>query len=427
VPTSTSTASVVSADGSTIFGRAAFVGLGDGPFCWTAETGMTPMLDAEGRLPNFYPRAASADGSVVVGLGLFGATVWDARQGFRSISSVLSSDHGLDQGGMSLLTATGISADGRTIVGTGRNRDGNQEAWIARLDGVDLVASSLGWNPRRGGLDLAYEVRGTDLERDASVAVHWATGPTRADIIDVDRPAYTLSLNTPALKAAGARPPLNVPGAALAEPPPGATHLVLVVDRDGAIAESSEANNVAALEDVRLDGVPDIVSDYSIRVIRSVMRRAGQERALLTSSLRTPADQARIMFNNLVGTGPNQGVVAQRALYRAPGRRVIGVFVAETRGLSRRQVRRQANRIQAAMEATIVEVGPENVSHHAATPAGYARRNVVDIAPSSLANPALFERFARRERRIAKLLGPNRSDPAYHLEIPQPPPAPPPG
>ncbi len=53
----------------------------------------------------------------------------------RSVQDLLTSEYGIDLTGWSLSQATGISADGSTIVGYGRNADGNSESWIARLDG----------------------------------------------------------------------------------------------------------------------------------------------------------------------------------------------------------------------------------------------------------------------------------------------------
>jgi hypothetical protein len=77
-------------------------------------------------------RAVSADGSVVVGTSGGEAFIWDAGHGMRSLKQVLTDDFGLDLSLWNLLEATGISADGRTIVGDGfQGFDSNQRAWIA--------------------------------------------------------------------------------------------------------------------------------------------------------------------------------------------------------------------------------------------------------------------------------------------------------
>jgi hypothetical protein len=89
--------------------------------------------------------ATTADGSVVVGsAGIAGsctpfgcqtaprAFIWDATNGLRDLNTVLTG-LGLDLGGWVLREARGISADGRVIVGTGTNPDGNFEAWRVEL------------------------------------------------------------------------------------------------------------------------------------------------------------------------------------------------------------------------------------------------------------------------------------------------------
>ena len=58
---------------------------------------------------------------------------------------------------------------------------------------------------------------------------------------------------------------------------------------------------------------------------------------------------------------------------------------------------------------------PGNVSHHAADPKVL---NVVDIAPTSIANTAAFEAAVAADPRVKLFLKPP-ADPAYHLEIPQ--------
>jgi uncharacterized membrane protein len=81
----------------------------------------------------------SGDGSVIVGgsdsASDWQAFIWDATHGMRSLKEVLENDYGLDLKGWQLheSVATGISADGCTIVGYGINPDGYGEAWIATM------------------------------------------------------------------------------------------------------------------------------------------------------------------------------------------------------------------------------------------------------------------------------------------------------
>jgi probable HAF family extracellular repeat protein/cysteine-rich repeat protein len=83
--------------------------------------------------------AVSRDGSRIVGhvggSSAFdppvAAFLWDETSGMRSLESVLVDDFRLDLSGWTLTSATGISADGSTIVGDGINPDGFHEGWIA--------------------------------------------------------------------------------------------------------------------------------------------------------------------------------------------------------------------------------------------------------------------------------------------------------
>lgn len=148
------------------------------------------------------------------------------------------------------------------------------------------------------------------------------------------------------------------------------------------------------------------VTAFSRLVLSDVMRRAGLASVTVSSTSRSPAEQARVMFNNL----ERFGVAHQKALYGAAGDGVIEVYrVAKRDGL-------QASAIKARMEREIIRVGPTRVSRHASDPKVL---NVFDVAPSSVARRPEFERALRAETRISKTIFPP-NDPGYHLEIPQP-------
>ena len=103
-------------------------------FRWDASNGMAGL----GVLPSGASTAlaVSFDGAVIVGSDGMGGTgtafIWDEQNGIRPLAEVLAL-LGLDVAGWTLYEATGISADGRTIVGSGVNPDGFQEAWIATI------------------------------------------------------------------------------------------------------------------------------------------------------------------------------------------------------------------------------------------------------------------------------------------------------
>jgi len=77
--------------------------------------------------------AITRDGSVIVGISCGDAFVWDSVNGMRSLKTILVNDYHLDLTGWSLEKATGISDDGKTIVGDGFHNK-TSEAWIAHLD-----------------------------------------------------------------------------------------------------------------------------------------------------------------------------------------------------------------------------------------------------------------------------------------------------
>jgi probable HAF family extracellular repeat protein len=131
----TSGAEDVSADGAVVVGVSRS-GTGFEAFRWTAETGMVGLGDLPGGRFFSDARAISADGSVIVGVASTDtgseAFIWDSVHGIRSVRDVLISQ-GVDLTGWQLLEATGIAADGRTIVGWGTNPSGQRECWIAQL------------------------------------------------------------------------------------------------------------------------------------------------------------------------------------------------------------------------------------------------------------------------------------------------------
>jgi lysophospholipase L1-like esterase len=147
------------------------------------------------------------------------------------------------------------------------------------------------------------------------------------------------------------------------------------------------------------------VTELSRRVLQDIMRRAGLSRVTISSTSRSPADQARVMFDNLERFGVNH----QKALYGPAGDLVIEVYRrAKNAGLA-------AAVIKERMRVEIVRVGPTRVSRHAADPKVL---NVFDVAPSSVQNRPAFEQAVRQDARVSRFITPP-TDPGYHLEIPQ--------
>ncbi|GAI92515.1 unnamed protein product, partial [marine sediment metagenome] len=152
-----SKAYAASADGSVIVGFGHFGGHLEA-FRWTESGGMQSL--GEG-----IAYAVSADGSVVVGSDN-GAFIWDQYNGKRDVKEVLENDYGLDLTGWSLTKATGISADGSTIVGYGNNG-----AWIATITKPGYFTG-----------DLTGD-REVNFEDFAKVARYWGQDEFSVDIM----------------------------------------------------------------------------------------------------------------------------------------------------------------------------------------------------------------------------------------------------
>ncbi|MGA2092423.1 MAG: PEP-CTERM sorting domain-containing protein [Sedimentisphaerales bacterium] len=95
-------------------------------------------MNSLGQLPDGGGSVAwsvSGDGTVVVGdvNNERLAFIWDANHGMQNLKDVLENAYGLNLGGWRLLCAADISADGRVIVGWGKDPNGFTQAWMADI------------------------------------------------------------------------------------------------------------------------------------------------------------------------------------------------------------------------------------------------------------------------------------------------------
>ncbi|HKE76985.1 MAG TPA: M15 family metallopeptidase [Acidimicrobiales bacterium] len=152
----------------------------------------------------------------------------------------------------------------------------------------------------------------------------------------------------------------------------------------------------------------DAVADTSLAILKDVLRAAGLSSATITSTARNATDQARAMYQNLVG----QGVAKQKKLYGPAGDKVIDVFVAL------RDEGRSPQEIKDGMRDEIVAIGPSKVSRHCGDP---ALLNVFDVGPNSLGDGEAKQAFnaaaaAEVGVRVSKYI-PYPKDPGDHFEI----------
>ena len=145
-------------------------------FRWTAEEDMVGLGFLSG---GDWSEAwgTSAEGNVIVGLagdliGNCGAFIWTDPLEMQYLSEVLALDVGLDIGEWTLVTAYGVTPDGKYIVGEGTNPDGQTEAWLACVADPIACAGDLDGDGERDLSDLAtllasYGVdAGGDLDGD---------------------------------------------------------------------------------------------------------------------------------------------------------------------------------------------------------------------------------------------------------------------
>lgn len=137
-PDGGSGAADISANGRVIVGHSSSVSRGFEAFRW--KDGVMTSLGIPGGGNDFtYATAVSANGSIIVGSGeseqtsATAAYIWDAAHGARVLADVLRDDYEVTTDGWQLLEATGVSDDGKTIVGYGKNPNGDFEGWVVRV------------------------------------------------------------------------------------------------------------------------------------------------------------------------------------------------------------------------------------------------------------------------------------------------------
>lgn len=111
------------------------------PFRWTAKAGMVELpllIDSELSSAGHNASAMSAEGKVVVGetacRGRRGSQpwIWDDRNGTRDLRDLLS-DLGASTAAWESMSPTGISANGKVIVGGGTLKNQNVQGWVVIL------------------------------------------------------------------------------------------------------------------------------------------------------------------------------------------------------------------------------------------------------------------------------------------------------
>lgn len=141
----------------------------------------------------------------------------------------------------------------------------------------------------------------------------------------------------------------------------------------------------------------------ALKVLKEVLKSAGISSAHVTSVSRTPAEQARVMYDNCL----SKGVAFNKEMYAAAGEKVVDVF-ADNKAKPR-------DTVIALMLAKINEIGPGKVSKHISD-----THFTFDVDPNSM--PAgkrkAFLEALNAHKAVSKVIPPP-IDPAFHIEIPK--------
>jgi uncharacterized membrane protein len=176
VPSTRNRATAISGNGNLIAG---YDDISDEAFSWTASSGLI-MLSNGGVIDAPRPRAASWDGSVIVGGGagpeafrwtessgmvslgrytvndmsddgniIVGseffasehrATLWTESGGWRLLRDILTQDYDMDLTGWTLNRIEAISPNGQIIAGTGVDPDGNSTGYVVIIPNIGTFA-----------------------------------------------------------------------------------------------------------------------------------------------------------------------------------------------------------------------------------------------------------------------------------------------
>ncbi len=139
------------------------------------------------------------------------------------------------------------------------------------------------------------------------------------------------------------------------------------------------------------------------KVLKEILKSAGIASAKVTSVSRTPAEQARVMYENCV----SKGAQFNKDMYAAAGDKVVDVYIANKD--------KARDIVIALMLDKINEVGPTKVSKHISD-----SHYTFDVAPSSIPSSkhAAFLTAIKAHKAVSHVIPPP-GDPAFHIEIPK--------
>lgn len=198
--------------------------------------------------------------------------------------------------------------------------------------------------------------------------------------------------------------------------------------KKGTIVANSDKNGTAYVYKAKKPKIPnievkfktqrtDVVTEKSKNILRELASQYGMKTIYITSTLRTPEEQASAMYSNIVS-----GKVIR---YAAPGAEVTRICQSGIKkGLGR-------NKTIKNMVSRILEYDKKGmrVSKHCVSFETYAKKNIIDLGVNSngLTTNAQKQRFqdicdvALNQGKLSSFISPlrDKAEPAFHLEIPQ--------
>ena len=115
-----------------------------------------------------------------------------------------------------------------------------------------------------------------------------------------------------------------------------------------------------------------LVSEYAIKVVKMALTEVGMEQAVITSTLRTPEQQAQIMYRNA-----KKNLVNQFRLYGSTGDEVLKVYKKNASSSESEVVKLMTDKINSLLKQG------KRTSNHCATSESYKNLNIIDIGVNS--------------------------------------------
>ncbi|MCC9371167.1 LysM peptidoglycan-binding domain-containing protein [Enterobacter hormaechei subsp. oharae] len=164
----------------------------------------------------------------------------------------------------------------------------------------------------------------------------------------------------------------------------------------------------------------NLVTNYSLEIIKGIMKSSGVHKITITSTLRSVEKQVNAMYVNM----QSKGIDSQLAYYAKAGREVIKAAI-DAGGNDRSKTAA----VKAAMTEKVIQLQSEGrlVSRHCVSELMYAERNVFDISKNLSSKRSVLLAFDKALTEYAanndgfKYISPflHSGEPAFHVEIVQ--------